>query len=49
MWRDRAGDRLDAGPKSGHHMAEEAPDALAAALLAFWRSVEERGGRAESV
>ena len=48
--RDRAGDRLDGGPLDfGHHMAEEAPEARATALLDFWRSVEERGGRAEPV
>ncbi|MFD5910675.1 alpha/beta fold hydrolase [Streptomyces massasporeus] len=50
VWRDWAGDRLDGGPiDSGHHMAEEAPEALATTLLDFWRSVEERGGRAEPV
>jgi haloacetate dehalogenase len=39
VWRDWAGDRLEGGPiDSGHHMSEEAPDALAAALLGFWRS-----------
>jgi hypothetical protein len=30
-------------------MAEEAPEAVATALLAFWRSVEGLGGRAEPV
>ncbi|MGW0614761.1 alpha/beta fold hydrolase [Streptomyces sp. NPDC002788] len=36
VWRDWAGDRLDGGPiDSGHHMAEEAPDVLATALLGF--------------
>jgi haloacetate dehalogenase len=50
VWRDWAGDRLDGGPiDSGHHMAEEAPEALATALLTFWRSVEGLGGRAETV
>lgn len=40
VWRDWAGDRLDGGPlDSGHHIAEEAPQALAAALRAFWGSV----------
>ncbi|GAA2766640.1 hypothetical protein GCM10010103_56810 [Streptomyces paradoxus] len=34
--RDGAGDRLEGGPiDSGHHMSQEAPDALAAALLGF--------------
>ncbi|MEU9574825.1 hypothetical protein AB0D62_34200 [Streptomyces massasporeus] len=38
VWRDWAGSRFDGGPiDSGHHMAEEAPEALAAALLDFWR------------
>ncbi|GAA2783808.1 alpha/beta hydrolase [Streptomyces rameus] len=38
VWRDWAGDRLEGGPiESGHHMAEEAPDALVTALRAFWR------------
>ncbi|MFF8386900.1 alpha/beta fold hydrolase [Streptomyces kanasensis] len=42
VWRDWAGDRLEGGPiESGHHMAEEAPDALAAALHGFWRTVPE--------
>ncbi|MDH6451188.1 pimeloyl-ACP methyl ester carboxylesterase [Streptomyces sp. SAI-119] len=39
MWRDWAGDRLEGGPvDSGPHMAEEAPEALVAALRAFWRN-----------
>ena len=42
--------QVDGGPIDfGHHMAEEAPEARATALLDFWRSVEERGGRAEPV
>jgi haloacetate dehalogenase len=37
VWRDWAGNRLEGGPiDSGHHMAEEAPEPLAAALHAFW-------------
>ncbi|CAM5539296.1 Alpha/beta hydrolase OS=Streptomyces canus OX=58343 GN=AQJ46_19825 PE=4 SV=1 [Streptomyces canus] len=37
VWRDWAGNRLEGGPiDSGHHMAEEAPQTLAAALHAFW-------------
>lgn len=37
VWRAWAGDRLEGGPiDSGHHMAEEAPEPLAAALRAFW-------------
>ncbi|MET8584907.1 alpha/beta hydrolase [Streptomyces collinus] len=39
VWRAWAGDRLDGGPiDSGHHIAEEAPEALATALRAFWRT-----------
>lgn len=38
VWRDWAGDRLEGGPiESGHHMAEDAPDALVTALREFWR------------
>ncbi|WP_320777408.1 alpha/beta hydrolase [Streptomyces sp. CRN 30] len=37
VWRDWAGDRLTgARIDSGHHMAEEAPGELAAALTGFW-------------
>jgi haloacetate dehalogenase len=35
IWRDWAGDVRHARIASGHHMAEEAPDAVAAALRAF--------------
>ncbi len=39
VWRDWAGDRLVGGPiDSGHHIAEEAPEALATALRDFWRT-----------
>jgi haloacetate dehalogenase len=39
VWRDWAADRLDGGPiASGHHIAEDAPEDLVTALLAFWRS-----------
>ncbi|CAM5292765.1 Hydrolase OS=Streptomyces fumanus OX=67302 GN=GCM10018772_42030 PE=3 SV=1 [Streptomyces fumanus] len=39
VWRDWAGGHLEGGPvESGHHMAEEAPEELAAALRAFWRT-----------
>ncbi|MFE6411013.1 alpha/beta fold hydrolase [Streptomyces sp. NPDC057837] len=39
VWRDWAGDRLEGGPiESGHHIAEDAPEALVGALRAFWRS-----------
>jgi hypothetical protein len=35
LWTAWAGDLRGAPIASGHHMAEEAPDALAAELLAF--------------
>lgn len=36
IWRDWADDLRGGGPiESGHHMAEEAPDELAAALIEF--------------
>jgi haloacetate dehalogenase len=35
VWRPWAGDLRGRPVPSGHHMAEEAPDALAAELLAF--------------
>ncbi|MEV6840222.1 alpha/beta hydrolase [Streptomyces sp. NPDC051133] len=39
VWRDWAGDRLEGAPiDSGHHLAEEAPEALVTALRAFWRA-----------
>jgi haloacetate dehalogenase len=39
VWRDWAAGHLEGGPiDSGHHMAEEAPEQLAAALAEFWRS-----------
>ncbi|MGW5664313.1 hypothetical protein ACWEWG_30265 [Streptomyces sp. NPDC003758] len=39
VWRGWAGDRLEGGPiDSGHHMAEEAPEALVTALRAFWQA-----------
>ncbi|MEV1011002.1 alpha/beta hydrolase [Streptomyces sp. NPDC049881] len=47
VWHDWAGDRLEGAPiASGHHIAEEAPDELAAALRGFWRTspVTERRG-----
>ncbi|MER5716431.1 hypothetical protein [Streptomyces sp. NPDC002132] len=38
VWRGWAGGSLDGRPiVSGHHMAEEAPEALATALLGFRR------------
>ncbi|MFD4630875.1 hypothetical protein ACFVYR_09245 [Streptomyces sp. NPDC058284] len=38
VWRDWAGGRLEGGPiASGHHIAEEAPEALVVALREFWR------------
>lgn len=38
VWRPWVDGRLEGGAvESGHHMAEEAPDQLARALLAFWR------------
>ncbi|KAF3469213.1 alpha/beta hydrolase [Streptomyces sp. Tu 3180] len=41
VWRDRAGGRPDGGPiDSGHHIAEEAPEALAVALREFWKTAE---------
>ncbi|WP_333777153.1 alpha/beta fold hydrolase [Streptomyces sp. IBSBF 3136] len=44
IWRDWAGNRLEGGPiTSGHHIAEEAPEALVTALREFWRSAEDRG------
>ncbi|WP_059007381.1 alpha/beta fold hydrolase [Streptomyces specialis] len=43
VWREWAGGPLSGGPvASGHHMAEEAPEELAGALRAFWRSVAGR-------
>jgi haloacetate dehalogenase len=40
-----AGDRLEGAPiDSGHHMAEEAPEALADALLAFWENAGNPAG-----
>lgn len=39
VWRDWAAGPLGGGPiDSGHHMAEEAPGQLAAALVEFWKS-----------
>jgi haloacetate dehalogenase len=39
LWRPWASDLRGGGPiESGHHMAEDAPDALAAALIAFLRT-----------
>ena len=37
IWRDWASDVRGHGIDSGHHMAEEAPDELAAVLAAFFR------------
>ena len=37
IWRDWASDVRGHGIDSGHHMAEEAPSELAAALAAFFR------------
>ncbi|MGW2492140.1 alpha/beta fold hydrolase [Streptomyces sp. NPDC001606] len=49
VWRDWAGDRLVGGPiVSGHHIAEEAPEALVTALREFWRSIGAHRPRAES-
>lgn len=43
VWRDWATDLRGGGPiESGHHMAEEAPDQLAAELLAFLRGCYPR-------
>jgi len=40
VWRGWAADRLEGGAiASGHHIAEEAPEELAAALRGFWVSV----------
>lgn len=37
VWRPWAAGRLEGSPiDSGHHMAEEAPESLVTALLAFW-------------
>ncbi|AEW97599.1 MULTISPECIES: alpha/beta fold hydrolase [Streptomycetaceae] len=45
VWRDWTGDRLDGGPiDSGHHIAEDAPEALVTALRAFWRSASDSRG-----
>lgn len=39
VWRDWAGDRLEGSSiDSGHHIAEEAPEALVSALCEFWRT-----------
>ncbi|MDK1476205.1 alpha/beta hydrolase [Streptomyces sp. 549] len=39
VWQPWAGDRLTGGPiESGHHIAEEAPGELAAALRHFWEA-----------
>ncbi|GAA5059782.1 alpha/beta fold hydrolase [Streptomyces similanensis] len=39
VWRDWSAGPPAGGPiDSGHHMAEEAPDQLAAALVEFWKS-----------
>ncbi|GAA2729958.1 alpha/beta hydrolase [Streptomyces nogalater] len=44
VWRDWVAGRLVGAPiDSGHHMAEEAPEALVSALLGFWRSGEGSG------
>jgi haloacetate dehalogenase len=40
VWQPWAGDLHGVAIESGHHMAEEAPDELAAALLAFFSSAE---------
>jgi haloacetate dehalogenase len=39
LWRDWADDLRGAGIDSGHHVAEEAPEATAAALAGFWAEV----------
>jgi haloacetate dehalogenase len=39
LWQDWADDLRGAGIDSGHHVAEEAPEATAAALLGFWTEV----------
>jgi haloacetate dehalogenase len=39
LWRGWAEDLRGAGIDSGHHVAEEAPEATAAALTAFWAEV----------
>jgi haloacetate dehalogenase len=43
VWKDWADDLRGAPIASGHHMAEEAPDALAAELLAFLDASESKG------
>ena len=40
IWADWAVDVRGHGIESGHHMAEEAPDALAAALANFFAQVQ---------
>lgn len=48
VWRDWAGDRLEGGPiDSGHHIAEEAPEALVSALRQFWRTTPRHSAREE--
>ncbi|MEU1368980.1 alpha/beta hydrolase [Streptomyces sp. NPDC005803] len=48
VWRDWAGDRLEGRPiESGHHIAEEAPEALVRAVRAFWRTTAGQGTRTE--
>ena len=39
LWQDWADDLRGAGIDSGHHVAEEAPEATAAALAGFWAEV----------
>jgi haloacetate dehalogenase len=46
VWRDWTSNWLNGGPiDSGHHIAEEAPEALVAALREFWRSADEQAPR----
>ncbi|WP_371236274.1 hypothetical protein [Streptomyces pimonensis] len=41
VWRDRAGGPLEGGSvASGHHVAEEAPEALVTAPLEFWKAAD---------
>ncbi|MEU2923637.1 alpha/beta hydrolase [Streptomyces sp. NPDC007251] len=48
VWRDWASNRLDGGPiDSGHHIAEEAPEALVVALREFWTGTEGNNPRLE--
>jgi haloacetate dehalogenase len=39
VWRAWADDLRGAGIDSGHHVAEEAPEATSRALAAFWSEI----------